>query len=113
MKTESNRLDGLFVPSAYAVKAIKATRVVLDGVQALFAGVSDTALLRSDLRQFFRWLDDNTPTTIVTGEAGIDTTPSPVSFFMNRFLSLGPISSNGRFQVHKTLLIHAARSVSD
>ena len=34
-------LDGLFVRLAHAVKAIKAKRVVLDSVQALFAGVGD------------------------------------------------------------------------
>jgi CRP/FNR family transcriptional regulator, cyclic AMP receptor protein len=34
----------------------------------------------------------------------IGTTRSRVSFFMNRFRSLGYITYNGRIQVHKTLL---------
>jgi circadian clock protein KaiC len=66
-------LDGLFVRLAHAVKTVKAKRVVLDSVQALFAGVADTAILRSELQRLFRWLDENNLTAIVTGEAGIDT----------------------------------------
>ncbi len=63
-------LDGLFVRLAHAVKAIKAKRVVLDSVEALFAGVGDSAILRSELRRLFRWLEDHKLTAIVTGEAG-------------------------------------------
>jgi circadian clock protein KaiC len=66
-------LDGLFVRLAHAVKTVKAKRVVLDSVQALFAGVADSAILRSELQRLFRWLDENNLTAIVTGEAGIDT----------------------------------------
>jgi circadian clock protein KaiC len=65
-------LDGLFVRLAHAVKTIKAKRVVLDSVQALFAGVGDTAILRSELQRLFRWLEDHELTAIVTGEAGVD-----------------------------------------
>ena len=66
-------LDGLFVRLDHAVKTIKAKRVVLDSVQALFAGVGDSAILRSELQRLFRWLEDHNLTAIVTGEAGIDT----------------------------------------
>ena len=65
-------LDGLFIRLAHAVKMIKAKRVVLDSVQALFAGVGDSAILRSELQRLFRWLDDNRLTAIVTGEAGVN-----------------------------------------
>ncbi len=65
-------LDGLFIRLAHAVKAVKAKRVVLDSVQALFAGVADTAILRSELQRLFRWLEDLKLTAIVTGEAGIN-----------------------------------------
>ena len=58
---------------AHAVKTIKAKRVVLDSVQALFAGVGDSAILRSELQRLFRWLEEHNLTAIVTGEAGIDT----------------------------------------
>ena len=65
-------LDGLFVRLAHAVNTIKAKRVVLDSVQALFAGVGDSAVLRSELQRLFRWLEEHNLTAIVTGEAGID-----------------------------------------
>jgi circadian clock protein KaiC len=66
-------LDGLFIRLAHAVKTVKAKRVVLDSVQALFAGVADSAILRSELQRLFRWLEDHKLTAIVTAEAGIQT----------------------------------------
>ena len=60
-------LDGLFIRLAHAVKTIKAKRVVLDSVQALFAGVADSAILRSELQRLFRWLEEHKLTAIVTG----------------------------------------------
>jgi circadian clock protein KaiC len=66
-------LDGLFIRLAHAVKTIKAKRVVLDSVQALFAGVADSAILRSELQRLFRWLEDQKLTAIVTAEAGVHT----------------------------------------
>ena len=69
-ETGEYNLDGLFIRLAQAVKAIKAKRVVLDSVEALFSGIADSAILRSELRRLFRWLEDQKLTTIVTGEAG-------------------------------------------
>jgi circadian clock protein KaiC len=66
-------LDGLFIRLAQAVKAVKAKRVVLDSVEALFSGIVDTAILRSELSRLFRWLEDQKLTAIVTGEAGVST----------------------------------------
>jgi circadian clock protein KaiC len=66
-------LDGLFIRLAHAVKTIKAKRVVLDSVQALFAGIGDSVILRSELQRLFRWLEDQKLTAIVTAEAGIQT----------------------------------------
>ncbi len=66
-------LEGLFIRLAHAIKTIKAKRVVLDSVQALFAGVGDSAVLRSELQRLFRWLEDHKLTAIVTGEAGVHT----------------------------------------
>lgn len=71
-ETGEYNLDGLFVRLAHAVKTIKAKRVVLDSVQALFAGIADTAILRSELQRLFRWLEDHKLTAIVTAEAGIN-----------------------------------------
>jgi circadian clock protein KaiC len=66
-------LDGLFVRLAHAVKAIKAKRVVLDSIEALFVGIADAAMLRAELQRLFRWLENNKLTAIVTGEAGTNT----------------------------------------
>ena len=65
-------LDGLFIRLAHAVKTIKAKRVVLDSVEALFSGIEDAAILRSELSRLFRWLEDQKLTAIVTGEAGVN-----------------------------------------
>src|SRR5712692_91936 len=69
-ETAEYNLDGLFIRLGHAVDAIKAKRVVLDSVESLFAGLSDTAVLRAELRRLFRWLDDRNLTAIVTGERG-------------------------------------------
>jgi len=69
-ETGEYNLDGLFIRLAHAVKVIKAKRVVLDSVEALFSGIADAAVLRSELSRLFRWLEDQKLTAIVTGEAG-------------------------------------------
>jgi circadian clock protein KaiC len=65
-------LDGLFIRLEHAVKSINAKRVVLDSIEALFAGVADSATLRAEHHRLFRWLEDHKLTAIVTGEAGVD-----------------------------------------
>ena len=69
-ETGEYNLDGLFIRLAHAVKTIKAKRVVLDSIEALFAGLSDATMLRSELRRLFEWLEDHKLTAVVTGEAG-------------------------------------------
>ena len=66
-------LDGLFIRLGYAIDSIKAKRVVLDTVEALFAGVPNHAILRSELRRLFRWLKDKGVTAVITGERGDST----------------------------------------
>ncbi len=63
-------LEGLFVRLGYAIDAIGAKRVLLDTIEALFAGLSNTAILRAELARLFNWLKDKGVTTIVTGERG-------------------------------------------
>jgi circadian clock protein KaiC len=63
-------LDGLFVRLGYAIDTIGAKRVVLDTLEVLFAGLSDTGMLRAELRRLFRWLKDKGVTAIITGERG-------------------------------------------
>src|ERR1043166_5805619 len=61
-------LEGLFVRLGYAIDAIDAKRVLLDTIEALFAGLSDTAILRAELNRLFIWLKEKGVTTVVTGE---------------------------------------------
>ena len=60
-------LEGLFVRLGYAIDSIGAKRVVLDTVEALFAGFADEALLRAELRRLFRCLKDKGFTAVSTG----------------------------------------------
>jgi len=72
-ETGEYNLDGLFIRLDHAVKAIKAKRVVLDSIEALFVGIADAATLRAELQRLFRWLEDHKLTAIVTAEAGTRT----------------------------------------
>ena len=63
-------LEGLFIRLGHAIDTIGAKRVVLDTIETLFAGLSNQAILRSELRRLFGWLKDRGMTTIITGERG-------------------------------------------
>ncbi len=63
-------LEGLFIRLGHAIDSIGAKRVVLDTIEALFSGLSNTAILRAELRRLFRWLKDKGVTAIITGERG-------------------------------------------
>jgi circadian clock protein KaiC len=63
-------LEGLFVRLGFAIDRVKARRVVLDGVDTLFAGIPNQAILRSELRRLFAWLKARHQTCIVTAERG-------------------------------------------
>ena len=63
-------LDGLFVRIDHAIKTVGAKRVVLDTIEALFAGFSNVGILRAELHRLFRWLKDRGVTTVITGERG-------------------------------------------
>lgn len=66
-------LDGLFIRLAHAIDSIGAKRVVLDTIEALFAGLPNHAILRAELRRLFRWLKERGMTTVITGERGDQT----------------------------------------
>ncbi len=66
-------LEPLFLRLGHAVDSIGAKRVLLDSIEALFAGLENQAVLRSELRRLFRWLKERKLTTIVTGERGQNT----------------------------------------
>src|SRR5258708_28313576 len=63
-------LEGLFIRLQHAVKSVGAKRVVLDTVEAIFSGFSNTGMLRGEIRRLFRWLKDHGLTTVVTAEKG-------------------------------------------
>ena len=63
-------LEGLFIRLELAIRSVKAKRVVLDTIEALFSGFSNPGLLRAELRRLFRWLKDRGMTTIITAERG-------------------------------------------
>ena len=63
-------LEGLFIRLESAIRAVGAKRVVLDTIESLFAGFSNTNILRSELRRLFRWLKDKGLTAIITAETG-------------------------------------------
>jgi len=63
-------LEGLFIRLQHAVDSIGAKRVVLDTVEAIFSGFSNTGMLRAEIRRLFRWLKDRGLTTVVTAEKG-------------------------------------------
>jgi len=63
-------LEGLFVRLGFAIDKVKAKRVVLDTLEALFSGLGDGPVLRSELRRLFAWLKDRGVTAIITAERG-------------------------------------------
>lgn len=63
-------LEGLFIRLDHAIKQVNAKRVLLDTLEVLFAGFSNEAVIRSELRRLFRWLKDRGVTAVVTAESG-------------------------------------------
>jgi circadian clock protein KaiC len=69
-ETGAYDLEGLFIRLAYAIDKVKAKRIVLDTIEVLFSGLTNTAILRAEIRRLFRWLKERSITAIVTGERG-------------------------------------------
>lgn len=63
-------LGGLFIRLDSAIGRVGAKRVALDTIEALFAGLSDSGILRAELRRLFRWLKEKGVTAVITGERG-------------------------------------------
>jgi circadian clock protein KaiC len=66
-------LEGLFIRLDHALRTVRARRIVLDTIEALFAGLSNAGVLRAELRRLFAWLKERGVTAIVTGERGTGT----------------------------------------
>ena len=71
-ETGEYNLEGLFVRLNAMIRQIRAKRVVLDSLEALFAGLANEAILRSELRRLFRWLKEKHLTAVITGEQGLN-----------------------------------------
>ena len=63
-------LEGLFVRLDHAIRSIGAKRIVLDTIESLFSGLTNTNILRAELRRLFRWLKDKGITAVITAERG-------------------------------------------
>ncbi len=63
-------LEGLFIRLEHAINSIGAKRVVLDTVETLFSGLTNTFVLRTELRRLFHWLKNRGVTAVITGEKG-------------------------------------------
>jgi circadian clock protein KaiC len=70
LETGEYDLEGLFVRLNHAIDSIGAKRVVLDTLEALFAGLPNEAILRAELRRLFRWLKVKGVTAVITAERG-------------------------------------------
>ena len=66
-------LEALFIRLDHAMNSVKATRIVLDTIESLFAGLGDAGILRAELRRLFGWLKDRGVTAVITGERGVST----------------------------------------
>jgi circadian clock protein KaiC len=69
-ETGEYNLEGLFIRLGTAIDSIQAKRIVLDTIEVLFAGLSNLAIVRAELRRLFRWLKAKDVTAIITGERG-------------------------------------------
>ena len=63
-------LGGLFIRLEHAIDRIGARRVAIDSIEALFSGLTNTAILRAELRRLFLWLKTKGVTAIITAEQG-------------------------------------------
>jgi circadian clock protein KaiC len=63
-------LEALFIRLGHAIDSIGAKRIVLDTIEALFAGLPNEMILRAELRRLFRWLKEKRVTAVITAERG-------------------------------------------
>lgn len=63
-------LDGLLIRLQSVIESIGARRIVLDSIEALFGGLPNEKMLRSELYRLFRWLKEKELTAVITAERG-------------------------------------------
>ncbi len=64
-------LDALTIRLEHGIQEIGARRIVLDTMETIFAVLSNSETLRSEIARLFHWLRDRGVTAVVTGESGI------------------------------------------
>lgn len=69
-ETGEYNLEALFIRLGCEIDTINAKRVVLDTIEVLFAGLSNSSIVRAELRRLFRWLKTKGVTAIITAERG-------------------------------------------
>ena len=79
-------LEGLFVRLGHAIDQIKAKRIVLDTIEAVFVSLPNQAIIRAELRRLFRWLKDRGITAIITAEQARVRSPGMASKSMYRIV---------------------------
>ena len=72
-ETGDYNLEALFIRLEQVIDAIAAKRIVLDTIETLFVGLTNTTIVRSELQRLFRWLKSKGVTAIITGEKGENT----------------------------------------
>src|SRR5438094_4367262 len=60
--------EGMVIRLGHAIGTTRAKRVVLDTIEVLFSGLSDSFVVRAELARLFRWLKTKRVTAVVTGE---------------------------------------------
>jgi len=61
-------LEGLFIRLGSAIDEINAKRVVIDTLEVLNTGLTNTGVVRAEMRRLFRWLKEKQVTAFVTSE---------------------------------------------
>ncbi len=67
-ETGDFNLEGIFLRLGSAIEEIGAKRVVLDTIEAIFIGLTNTSIIRAELHRLFQWLKKKGVTTIITVE---------------------------------------------
>jgi circadian clock protein KaiC len=70
IETGNFSLDALLIRIEQGIKEVGAKRVALDTMETIFAALSNSDNLRSEIADLFHWLRDRGVTAIVTGEKG-------------------------------------------
>ena len=66
-------LEGLFSQIRYAIESVKAQRIVIDGIENLFACFKNEYIIRKEFKRLLKWLKDKGVTAVITCERGNNT----------------------------------------